>query len=96
MKMDGVNLAADKFFEVKGCPQCNQSGYWGRLGIFELLKVTEEIQKSILEKKDANLIKERARKAGMKTLREDGWLKVREGITTVSEVLRVTQEEQVV
>jgi type II secretory ATPase GspE/PulE/Tfp pilus assembly ATPase PilB-like protein len=64
------------------------------MGIFELLQVTEDIQKLILEKKDANLIKERARKAGMRTLRQDGWLKVRDGITTVSEILRVTQEEQ--
>jgi type II secretory ATPase GspE/PulE/Tfp pilus assembly ATPase PilB-like protein len=52
------------------------------------------MQKLILEKKDANLLKERARKAGMRTLRQDGWLKVRDGITTVSEVLRVSQEEQ--
>jgi type II secretory ATPase GspE/PulE/Tfp pilus assembly ATPase PilB-like protein len=64
------------------------------VGIYELLEVTEDIQKLILEKRDANLIKERARKAGMRTLRQDGWLKVRDGITTVSEVLRVSQEEQ--
>jgi len=64
------------------------------VGIYELFQITEDIQKLILEKKDANLIKERARKAGMRTLRQDGWLKVRDGITTVSEVLRVTQEEQ--
>jgi type II secretory ATPase GspE/PulE/Tfp pilus assembly ATPase PilB-like protein len=64
------------------------------VGIYELLQVTEDIQKLILEKRDANLIKERARKAGMRTLRQDGWLKVRDGITTVSEVMRVTQEEQ--
>ncbi len=95
MKMDGVTLEEGKIFEVKGCPQCGNTGYWGRVGIFELLKVTEDIQKLIMEKKDANVIKERARKDGMHTLREDGWLKVKEGITTVSEVIRVTQEEQV-
>ncbi|MGA2958644.1 MAG: type II secretion system ATPase GspE [Thermodesulfobacteriota bacterium] len=95
MKMDGVNLAEDKIFDVKGCPQCSNTGYWGRVGIFELLMVTEDIQKLIMEKKDANVIKDRARKDGMRTLREDGWMKVKEGITTVSEVIRVTQEEQV-
>ena len=94
MRMDGVDPAEVRVFNVRGCSQCGNTGYWGRVGIFELLQVTEDIQKLILEKKDANLIKERARKAGMRTLRQDGWLKVREGITTVSEVLRVTQEEQ--
>jgi type II secretory ATPase GspE/PulE/Tfp pilus assembly ATPase PilB-like protein len=94
MKMDGVDPEEIRVFEVKGCPQCGNTGYWGRVGIYELLQVTEDIQKLILEKKDANLIKERARKAGMRTLRQDGWLKVRDGVTTVSEVLRVTQEEQ--
>ncbi len=94
MKMDGVNPGEIRVFDVKGCPQCGNTGYWGRVGIYELLQVTEDIQKLILEKKDANLIKERARKAGMRTLRQDGWMKVREGITTVSEVLRVSQEEQ--
>ncbi len=61
----------------------------------DFLKVSEEIQRLILEKKDANLIKETARRNGMRTLREDGWLKVKQGLTTVSEVLRVTQEEEV-
>jgi len=94
MKMDGMNPEEIRAFDVKGCPQCGNTGYWGRMGIFELLQVTEDIQKLILEKKDSNLIKERARRNGMRTLRQDGWLKVREGITTISEVLRVTQEEQ--
>ena len=82
-----------KVIEVKGCEHCAQTGYWGRAGIFEFLKVTDEIQKLILAKKDSNTIKEAARKQGMRTLREDGWLKVKQGVTTVSEVLRVTQEE---
>jgi general secretion pathway protein E len=94
MKMDGMNPEEIRAFDVKGCPQCGNTGYWGRMGIFELLQVTEDIQKLILEKKDSNIIKERARKNGMRTLRQDGWLKVREGITTISEVLRVTQEEK--
>jgi general secretion pathway protein E len=94
MKMDGVNPEEMKIFDVKGCSQCGNTGYWGRLGIYELLPVTDDIQKLIMEKRDANVIKEQARKNGMRTLREDGWLKVREGITTVSEVVRVTQEEQ--
>jgi len=82
-----------KVIEVKGCEHCAYTGYWGRAGIFEFLRVTDEIQKLILGKKDSNIIKEAARKQGMRTLREDGWLKVKQGVTTVSEVLRVTQEE---
>ena len=84
-----------KVIGVKGCEQCAHTGYWGRSGIFEFLRVTDEIQKLILGKKDSSIIKEAARKQGMRTLREDGWLKVEQGVTTVSEVLRVTQEEMV-
>ncbi|MBM4331560.1 MAG: type II secretion system protein GspE [Deltaproteobacteria bacterium] len=93
MKLKESTLKDWPIHEVKGCEKCNYSGYWGRTGIFEFLKINEEIQKLILEKRDANIIKETGRLAGMRTLREDGWLKVKQGITTVSEVLRVTQEE---
>ena len=65
------------------------------LGIFEFLEIDDDIRKLILGKKDSNIIKEMARKKGMRTLREDGWLKVKQGMTTIPEVLRVTQEEQV-
>jgi general secretion pathway protein E len=80
-------------FEVKGCERCSHTGYWGRTGIFEFLKVSDAIQKLILEKKDSSVIREEARKHGMRTLREDGWVKVKQGVTTASEVIRVTQEE---
>jgi general secretion pathway protein E len=93
MRLSGADLAGYKISEVKGCEKCSNTGYWGRSGIFEFLKVTEDIQKLILGKKDSNIIKEAARKNGLRTLREDGWLKVKQGITTISEVLRVTQEE---
>jgi general secretion pathway protein E len=95
MQRDGEHLEKLKVYEVRGCEKCGFTGYWGRLGIFEFLKMTEEIQRFILEKKDSNVIKEAARKNGMRTLREDGWVKVKQGLTTVSEVLRVTQEEEV-
>ncbi|MGB9627182.1 MAG: type II secretion system ATPase GspE [Thermodesulfobacteriota bacterium] len=81
-------------FDVKGCENCSYTGYMGRTGIFEFFKVTEDIQRLILEKKGSHLLKEAARRKGMRTLREDGWLKVKEGVTTASEVLRVTQEEE--
>ncbi|MCX5907408.1 MAG: type II secretion system ATPase GspE [Deltaproteobacteria bacterium] len=94
MKLDGVDVGRQRFFDVKGCEKCSSAGYIGRSGIYEFMKVNEEIQKLIVEKRDANVIKEAARRSGMRTLREDGWLKVSKGITTVAEVLRVTQEEE--
>jgi len=93
MKLNSSDLAGLKISEVKGCEKCSNTGYWGRTGIYEFLKMTDDVQRLILGKKDSNIIKEAARKNGLRTLREDGWLKVKQGVTTISEVLRVTQEE---
>ena len=95
MKLDGQNHAGFNIIEVKGCERCSQTGYLGRAGIFEFLPITDRIQKLIQEKRDSNVIKDVARKNGMRTLREDGWIKVKQGITTIPEVLRVTQEEEI-
>ena len=96
MKAEGQRLANLNIFEVKGCEKCSNTGYWGRSGIFEFLEITDGIRRLILEKKDSTIIKEMARKNGMRTLREDGWLKVKQGRTTISEVLRVTQAEEMI
>lgn len=80
-------------YQGRGCEGCRSTGYRGRTGIFELMALTEDIRRLILEKASANIIKQKAIAQGMQTLRENGWQKVREGITTVEEVLRVTQEE---
>ncbi|MDP8248954.1 MAG: type II secretion system ATPase GspE [Candidatus Tritonobacter lacicola] len=77
----------------KGCDSCLKTGYLGRTGIYEILKVDNEIRKMILEKADSNEIKKRAVKKGMLTLRADGLRIVVEGITTLEEIMRVTQEE---
>jgi general secretion pathway protein E len=74
----------------KGCDACGGTGYRGRMGIFELLPVDEEIKDLILARADAGAIRARAVARGMVLLREDGWDKVRRGITTIEEVLRVT------
>ena len=94
-KLDGQTIAGLNIIEAKGCEKCSLTGYWGRTGIFEFLEVTNSIQKLILERKDSNIIKEAARKNGMRTLREDGWMKVKQGVTTISEVLRATREEEI-
>ena len=82
-----------KTFRGKGCKECSHTGFRGRAGIYELLVVDDAIRQLILTKSTAQIIRETARKKGMTTLREDGWKKVAEGITTVEEVLRVTLSE---
>ena len=81
-----------KLFKGKGDADCNNSGYFGRIGIFEVLPVTEKIAKLILERTPAAAIEKQAREEGMITLKQDGYLKVLEGISTIDEVLRVAQE----
>ena len=88
----GVTLKT-KFYRGKGCFKCKQTGYLGRVGIFELLIVNEEIRKMIDEKASADQIREKAVKAGMKSLKDDGIEKIGSGITTIEEVLRVTRTE---
>jgi len=80
------------YWKGAGCPECAHSGFLGRIGIFELLIVDQDVRHLILKDVDAVRIKEAARQNGMKTLMEDGMMKVSEGVTTMSEVLRVTQE----
>jgi len=80
------------FIKGKGCRVCNQSGYKGRTGIYELLKVTPEIQEAVLQKSSADAIREIAVKQGMTTLRQAALEKLLMGVTTPEEVLRVTLE----
>jgi general secretion pathway protein E len=75
----------------RGCAACRETGYRGRTGVFELLPVTDEVKQAIASNEPLAGIRERAREGGMTTLREDGWAKVQGGITTVEEVLRVTE-----
>lgn len=79
-------------YKGNGCESCGQSGYLGRVGIYEVLTVTNQIAKMILERSDANSIEQEAKKEGMITIKEDGYLKAIEGITTIEEVLRVAQD----
>jgi type IV pilus assembly protein PilB len=81
-----------KLYRGKGCEQCGDSGYIGRIGIFEVMPVTEKLSKLILQKSDANTIEEEAKQEGMITMKQDGFLKVVEGITTIDEILRVAEE----
>ncbi len=77
----------------KGCSKCNETGFMGRSGIFELMFITDEIKSLVDARRSASDIKKKAVEQGMKTLREDGLEKVLKGVTTLEEVLRVTEIE---
>ncbi len=72
----------------------DQLGYQGRMGIYELLLLNEAVRPLVLNRSPASTIAQRAIEQGMRTLRADGWNKVRDGVTTIEEVLRVTQTEE--
>ena len=75
----------------KGCQECNFSGYLGRIAIFEVLKITPAINKLILKASSAKDIEEQAKLEGLITMKQDGYLKVLECVTTIEEVLRVAE-----
>jgi general secretion pathway protein E len=80
-------------FEGAGCEDCSRTGYRGRAGIYELLVMSDAVRQLILKRSSADAIRDAAVGEGMRTLRDDGWRQVRAGLTTVAEVVRVTQEE---
>jgi type II secretion system protein E len=83
-----------KFCKGAGCEECRQFGYQGRMGIYELLFVDEDLRSQILNRATASSIAQKAIEHGMRTLRDDGWKKVIANQTTIEEVLRVTQTEE--
>jgi type IV pilus assembly protein PilB len=78
-------------WETEGCEECNGTGFKGRVGIFEVFTVSDEISRLIVEKASDNDIEKKAREQGMMTMKQDGYLKALEGITTIEEVLRVAE-----
>ena len=89
-----ADIGVAKIWHGAGCEQCRGQGYQGRKGIYELLIVTEALRPLIMNRANATTIAQRAIEAGMRTLRTDGWKKVKEGTTTIEEILRVTQMEE--
>src|SRR5881398_492767 len=84
-----------RFTRGKGCEQCRHTGYQGRAAIYEICVVTEPLRKLIMQKKDGGELKQSAIAEGMETLRQDGWRRVAKGNTTIEEVVRVTQTDEV-
>jgi len=92
-ELSNIGISGDTtIYRGRGCEKCANTGYYGRVGIFELLVMDEDIHKLILKNSDSNRIRVMAREHGMRTLMEDGIEKIKNGITTLEEVLRVTQE----
>jgi general secretion pathway protein E/type IV pilus assembly protein PilB len=89
-EMVSDDAAALQLYTGSGCRSCRQSGYRGRTGIHELLVTGDRIKDLIVQRVNAGVIRNEALKAGMRTLRQDGWLKVLDGTTTLDEVGRVT------
>jgi type II secretory ATPase GspE/PulE/Tfp pilus assembly ATPase PilB-like protein len=90
----GEDIGKTTFHKGVGCEECRQLGYMGRTGIHELLLVTEAIRPLIMNRAPATTIAQKAMEQGMRTLRHDGWRKVKAGTTTIEEVIRVTQTEE--
>jgi type II secretory ATPase GspE/PulE/Tfp pilus assembly ATPase PilB-like protein len=89
-----LNLTSPlKFYRGRGCENCN-NGFSGRVGIFEVLTMTSEIETLVLNKKSADEMFKSAVGSGMITMRQDGFIKVIKGVTTVDEVFRVTSESK--
>ncbi len=89
----GAGAPAGTVYKAKGCPACFNTGYLGRTAIYELLDVDDEIRQLVMKNEDASTIKAAAMRKGMRTLRQDGADKVLKGVTSVDEVVRVTQKE---
>ncbi len=89
-----ADMDSTKFMRGMGCEACRQLGYQGRLAIYELLVLNEQLRPLVLSRAASSTIAQRAIEQGMRTLRDDGWNKVRNGITTIEEILRVTQIEE--
>ncbi|HUE41732.1 MAG TPA: GspE/PulE family protein [Chthoniobacterales bacterium] len=90
-----VKELGTQFMRGKGCEDCRQTGYQGRAAIYEVCLVTEPLRKLIMKKKDGGELKQCAISEGMETLRQDGWRRVASGSTTIEEVVRVTQTDEV-
>ena len=78
------------FYQARGCPECDQTGYKGRQGLFEFLTIDETFHQPIINKAPSIILKQQAQDSGMQTLRQDGIRHIYAGVTTVEEVLKYT------
>ncbi|MBN1902084.1 Flp pilus assembly complex ATPase component TadA [Candidatus Sumerlaeota bacterium] len=88
------DISEATFYRPVGCEKCRYTGYHGRTAIYELVRINEPFRRMIVNRDPANILRREAIKWGMKPIRLDGWHKVKNGFTTVDEVLRVTMEDE--
>ena len=84
-------FTSEKVFRGKGCDRCRKTGYSGRLGIYELLVMDDQLRDTVTSNPDVNQLRKLCRERGLVSLREDGFQKVKAGMTTIDEILRVTE-----
>ena len=89
-----TDVSKTEFFHGAGCDNCNNTGYQGRIGIYELMMTSDNVRSMLMSGESANAIRRMGRREGMHTLREDAFRKALKGVTTVEEVLRVTQVDE--
>ena len=95
LRQEGIDPALFRkktVFKPKGCPKCNSTGFFDRIGIYEMIRLNERVRKLIVERRDASYIRKRCNEMGMRTLIQDGIDKILMGITSIDEVLRVIRE----
>ena len=85
------DISKIRLYKGTGCSACNGTGYRGRMGIFEIFQITEELRTLVVQKASADVIQTKARELGMNSMVEDGIRKAFQGDTTISEVMRVTR-----
>ena len=86
------DVEGKELYYGKGCQECNDTGYLGRTGIFELMNITEPVRELIMKRSPTVLLREKSREQGMRSLRDEGILKIFDGATTVEEVARETRD----
>jgi len=94
LEADPSDFESVELLKGRGCDNCGHTGYKGRMGIYEIFMVTEELQNLIFDNRPSNEIRDAARKSGMRTLREDGLRKASSGQTTLEEVIRITATDE--
>jgi len=88
----GIDLKNQKFYKGEGCSECNKKGYMGRIGIYEVIAVTEKLRSLITQKATSDVLSKAAQTEGAITMLQDGLDKVASGLTTIEEVIRVIRE----
>ena len=89
LKRLGLAVETNKFYAGRGCPKCNKTGYKGRFAIYEVFPMWQEIREMIINRESIIRIQKKAETLGVKTLQQNGILKVKQGMTTINELIRV-------